>query len=673
MKKLLFNICPVILAPVVLSAKYHEPKDFTSEEYSKIKDIYRPYYLKHAVYYNRDDDYDNDMNNYNKVGIIEVENFDRNYLLSSDQNFHFDNHSKDAQTSDNHGYAVTSIIGTDLGINKNAKLYYSTLPTKGFVDLIKEMHEKHDIKLFNFSFSRKLLWREEGEESLLKYDNNNISMSYELRSFLALAQYLLYELYFIDTSFRNLINKDIDEFYGKVNKYAAENDIKIVKSAGNLSYYDHIDKIKRTKNFFLEKYFTNSNFDFDRLKTDFLETITRENANSQNITYFKKYLTSVKDSPEKLGNFIKNMDQNENILEGINLWSTATNMSSFINVGAVDFNNYPTYFTSFDTKNKDNSPLVSAYGLGIDDDHDKIKHFYKNKYYSEDYELEKTSIDNIINKLHDTERIKKLNYLRHFDGTSKAAPLVTGMLSLLQYKLKRNLSIAEAKTILASSSIYSPIKALNFELFFGHNKSLWLEYWRKNKSKSKTGYGVPKFEKMYDISRNKSFLKLNDFIRGIENQDGNHYINIFTDHDVKHKGRHFTHTISISPTKSFKEYVESNTLFTKWFLGNLEPSNIDNLYDVSGEIKFEYTPNEDGQTSKGSRKHQSTSNNSNTERLYFNLPTDFARGKYNLRFELNELNWYAKQYKFIKYNWLIAAYKDYLKDAVDISSYMEVK
>lgn len=178
---------------------------------------------------------------------------------------------------------------------------------------------------------------------------------------------------------------------------------------------------------------------------------------------------------------------------------------------------------------------------------------------------------------------------------------------------------------------------------------------------------------MYDISRKKSVLKLNKFIQRIENRDGNHYINIFTDHDVKDKGRHFTHTISISPTKSFKEYVESNTLFTKWFLGNLEPSNIDNLYDVSGEIKFEYTPNEDGQTSEGIRSHQSNSNNSNTERLYFNLPTDFAHGKYNLRFELNELNWYAKQYKFIKYNWLIAAYKDYLKEAVDISSYMEVK
>lgn len=442
----------------------------------------------------------------------------------------------------------------------------------------------------------------------------------------------------------------------------------------NLSYYDHIDKIKRTKKFFFEKYFENSNFDFDRLKTDFAQTILRENADSENITYFKKYLTDVNDHPEKLGNFIKNMDQNKNILEGINLWSTATNMSSFINVGAVDFNNYPTYFTSFDTKNKDNSPLVSAYGLGIDDDHEKIKHFYKNKYYSEDYELEKTSIDNIIKKLHDNERIKKLNYLRHFNGTSKAAPLVTGMLSLLQYKLKKDLSIAEAKTILASSSIYSPIKALNFEAFYGHNNALKFEYWRKNKSKSKTGYGVPKFEKMFDISRNKSFLKLNDFIKGIESQDGNHYLNIFVDHDVENKGRHFTHTISISPSKTFKEYVESNTIISKLFLGSLEPSNIDNLYDVSGEIKFEYTPNQNGQTSNGIRIHKSASNSSNTERLYFNLPTDFAHGKYNLRFELNELNWYAKyKHNFLQYNTLIGAYWDYLKYAVDISSYMEVK
>lgn len=231
-KKLLFNISPVILAPAVLSAKYHKPKDFTNEEYSKIKDIYRPYYLKHAVYYNRDDDYDNDMHDYNKVGIIEVENFNRNYLLSDDDNFHFKNLSEDTKISDNHGYAVTSIIGTDLGINKNAKLYYSSLgSTKPFIDIIKEMHKKHGVKLFNLSFGDKLLWPSKYKGELLKYGDNNILMSYELRSFLALAQYLLYELYFIDAPFRNSINNDIDKFYGKVNKYAAENDIIIVKSA----------------------------------------------------------------------------------------------------------------------------------------------------------------------------------------------------------------------------------------------------------------------------------------------------------------------------------------------------------------------------------------------------------------------------------------------------------
>nr|WP_307918661.1 hypothetical protein [Mycoplasmopsis bovis] len=53
----------------------------------------------------------------------------------------------------------------------------------------------------------------------------------------------------------------------------------------------------------------------------------------------------------------------------------------------------------------------------------------------------------------------KMSYLFDFNGTSKAAPLITGLISRLQGELNKELSIADVKLLLTSSSNYSSTKA----------------------------------------------------------------------------------------------------------------------------------------------------------------------------------------------------------------------
>nr|WP_307917357.1 hypothetical protein [Mycoplasmopsis bovis] len=52
---------------------------------------------------------------------------------------------------DNHGYAVTSIIGTDFGINQNASIYYTFLNDDDTVKAVKNLYYKYDVKLINMS------------------------------------------------------------------------------------------------------------------------------------------------------------------------------------------------------------------------------------------------------------------------------------------------------------------------------------------------------------------------------------------------------------------------------------------------------------------------------------------------------------------------------------------
>nr|WP_307934775.1 S8 family serine peptidase [Mycoplasmopsis bovis] len=94
------------------------------------------------------------LSKYNKVGIVEVSDLDSNYLLSQNDQFkfiktHYSQPNK--KNDDNHGYAVTSIIGTDFGINQNASIYYTFLNDDDTVKAVKNLYYKYDVKLINMS------------------------------------------------------------------------------------------------------------------------------------------------------------------------------------------------------------------------------------------------------------------------------------------------------------------------------------------------------------------------------------------------------------------------------------------------------------------------------------------------------------------------------------------
>ncbi|UWV86475.1 hypothetical protein NW063_01945 [Mycoplasmopsis cynos] len=137
-KKLLltFTTMPILLPIVVVSyksndnneTKIHINKNSTIEiskkDYKTIMNFYKPYYERLGLKYEiNNTNYDNN-GDYNNVGIIEVNGLkDYNSFLSQNDNFKFNVLNNDEETG-RYGYAVTSIIGTDTGINKNANIYY---------------------------------------------------------------------------------------------------------------------------------------------------------------------------------------------------------------------------------------------------------------------------------------------------------------------------------------------------------------------------------------------------------------------------------------------------------------------------------------------------------------------------------------------------------------------
>nr|WP_307916152.1 hypothetical protein [Mycoplasmopsis bovis] len=46
---------------------------------------------------------------------------------------------------------MTSIIGTDFGINQNASIYYTFLNDDDTVKAVKNLYYKYDVKLINMS------------------------------------------------------------------------------------------------------------------------------------------------------------------------------------------------------------------------------------------------------------------------------------------------------------------------------------------------------------------------------------------------------------------------------------------------------------------------------------------------------------------------------------------
>nr|WP_307926131.1 hypothetical protein [Mycoplasmopsis bovis] len=72
--------------------------------------------------------------------------------------------------------------------------------------------------------------------------------------------------------------------------------------------------------------------------------------------------------------------------------------------------------------------------------------YQKTNIIKDDYDR----IEKYIKTTNDSEWVQKQNIiLFDFRGTSKSAPMITGLISRLQSKLKKELSIADVKLLLA--------------------------------------------------------------------------------------------------------------------------------------------------------------------------------------------------------------------------------
>nr|WP_308435522.1 S8/S53 family peptidase [Mycoplasmopsis bovis] len=181
------------------------------------------------------------------------------------------------------------------------------------------------------------------------------------------------------------------------------------------------------------------------------------------------------------------------LFKGLSNWQSLRYHDGIITVGSVNWKNVATAFSSYAKDNYGTYPLVSAFGDTLKNDSEELT---KNNYYSRDY----YKIKNYIESTKDTKDFRnKMSYLFDFNGTSKAAPLITGLISRLQGELNKELSIADVKLLLTSSSNYSSTKAWKSKKISFDELTSEYEYWRSNRSKNKTGFGIPKYHKMKSI------------------------------------------------------------------------------------------------------------------------------------------------------------------------------
>ncbi|BAW18378.1 peptidase [Mycoplasmopsis bovigenitalium] len=585
--------------------------DLDIDDYNKIIKIYEPYYRKLGVInrdigkYNKTDNAD-----LNKVGIIELEDLDVKYLVSKDEKFKVvkETDQLSSKKYGNHAWAVTSIIGTDIGVNPDAELYFTYLNGRSKFSVIKEMHEKHNIKIFNLSlgyngkpsFYTKRRFdsvydsktsKEKIADDLISRDiSTNLITLKELKSAVTLAKAISYYLFSVNNNYFDLFISDeemIDD-HQKIDAYAAKNNLKVIMSSGNESdLYDEnwltwdfgvinnlininnddlsnfYDLMKRSLNAIFEYYF---DLEDKTIKIDDTETKNAINKLTEYvgdlwtlklIIDYKNGKRSHEDNNKNyldfdFYKFIKNKDIWKTVVQSPNKIQNQNYNENIIFVGSVDIDNTITSFSSYSYKDNKLAPLVSAYGNSNRHDYPVI---IKNNKHTHDQNSIKDLLFNDNNTLGaaNKELKNKFRYLYNFSGTSKSAPLITGLLSLLQNKLNREISLAEAKLLLSASSTYAskkPDPLITTDLEYKEKT----EFFRKNRAKNKSGYGIPKFFKMLDIAQKNKIKKIQDFrsYKYIE-QTGNDLI--LEQIDILDKFKHFTNTLVKIHKNNFYDFA----------------------------------------------------------------------------------------------------------------------
>ncbi|MHA3826056.1 S8 family serine peptidase [Mycoplasma sp. BRA285] len=490
------------------------------EQLNSYKNIYSYFFKLHNI--SKQEDLNFDLNeSYSKVGIIEVNGIKKSDIINTkinSHNFHVhgDFISEYSNTNTMHGSKVYSLIGSDLGVNNNANVYYSSLDMinsikndsekqnifNKYPDINQNIYSKiknsldymvaNDVKIVNLSLGPKLLSYSQDKnidfEVLNSIENNFINT----QNFIAKDNTYpeIAETYWL-LNISKILNLDLNsgskldeilDFYNK--KYG----ISVIAAAGNdgeiySNITKYIQKLKKYKS--LDSLINSIKW---QIKSSWRSNDLNEWIHLNNL------LDVVNANKNSLSHIITSVNKDDNLAKNViskyNKFIENTIGNNVVYVASVNDSMKPSKFSTFAMSENDNLPFVSSYGEAP-----KL---------NSDETLKEKSSDSKLNSL--------INYYLTSEGTSFSAPIITGMISLLQQSLNRTFSMAEIKALLAYSS---QIKEYNLNTYTNsdYDEVYYIKndfnygVRRKNNSFSKIGFGVPDYRKMYQIVKNGQLKK----------------------------------------------------------------------------------------------------------------------------------------------------------------------
>ncbi|WP_426461365.1 S8 family serine peptidase [Mycoplasma hafezii] len=580
--KIVAFLAPLSIPIIIVSAS-SSTNNYRNFVLQELKNTFQVYYQKLGINItDRKNQITSFNTNFNKVGILELSNkkFDE-YLYSSNQTFKInylnstdinkekitekDIHSMESD-SPNHPIAVSSIIGTDLGINRNANIYYAKAPNKkqNLLNIFSQF-KSNGVNIVNISLGQNFSFLNKWKNSfnwdeLRKIMNDkDLNKLFEIIWFIKLTE-KLENRKTEDTLWDVELTNAIDEFCEKNNM------IFVVSANNNFDTYLQLKEfLKNIKNNFSEyasisRIYLHPNYIHWTKNNVFLQILSKlTDDNFKKINQLFAYGDS-STIDESINTLIRNIRKTFN----------EKRSEKAIYVGAVNYDNKPTSFTAYDDEH-DLNPLVSAYGEGLKID-DQLIESKKGYEYTRKFARDKAYEfwNNSLQKTdYNRQTLELLNYVIHFNGTSMAAPMVSGLLSLFQTEFKHELTINEAKALLVASATYGNTKVVHNKIDDLENSNN-IEWWKNNHAKSKTGYGIPKYFKMRKIYNNTDgyrIINLNDKNSKLsQKMDGDHTVSIPVNLNQKNNIRwvKITTTFNNLNINKFFDYVNSQNNLSRY-------------------------------------------------------------------------------------------------------------
>ncbi|MFV8478682.1 S8 family serine peptidase [Mycoplasma sp. B6400] len=671
----------------------------SKSELNSIKDIYKTYFDWHKIDKSLlDSNYDL-TESYSKVGIIELNGLKKSDIINTKvdlDNFHIHGGFIDESSNNNtsHGSKVYSLVSSDFGVNDNANVYYSNLNVISQSNISSEEKQKilskypdietnvysqlknsldymvkNGVKVANLSLGWNLLGSSVSDnelDTLSKIEdyliNNKSINNSDTKDSPVADLYWLNKIYKIQnfSGISNLMLDEILDYYNK--KYG----ITVIAAAGNdgtlysdLKYYmGRLAKYKNFNDLLLQ-------VNIEAIKMRFTMTNKMNNTNmSIMLNAIIELATSSNRNSENLNNLISMIKSNEKesyqrILEKYNDVIKTTIGNNIIYVGSVGEKMRPSEFSTFTTFENDNLPLISSFGEAIK----KETNSGVQRYSSNDH----------INSL--------IEYYYSTEGTSFSAPIITGMISLLQQIFHKTFTLAEIKALLAYSAQISEHN-LNMYTDDEYSSDWYIKnshrygVRRKNNSFSKIGFGVPDFRKMYNAVKHNNLRKIKvtdaDFNINGENFE-------FDDYPYESSARYtivvsYNNINPVNDKNGFLWYLarkkdssEKYWDFLMYCMNNLKNKDILNLDAVFSYHTFyqnwfdyyNYYPEE----SDGTTHSRSNSNTASIEKVWIDMPV------YGQDDEM-----YMKDYNayisFVFLNELKRVYDNYMKQESELDERM---